>query len=74
MLRLAGNRMNREQYKSIRKGRPKRKAKATESKRRIATGAKRSNSYATRELRAAYSAKVEWVRNVIPKPRTEETS
>ena len=74
MLRLAGNHMNREQYKSIRKGRPKRKAKAAESKRRTVAGAKRSNSYGTPELRAAYSAKVEWVPNVIPKLRKEETS
>ena len=66
--------MNRGQYKSVRKGQPKRKAKTSESKRRIATGAMRSNSYGTPELRAAYSAKVEWVRNVIPKPRTEEKS
>jgi hypothetical protein len=59
--------MNREQYKSVRKGQPKRKAKTAESKRRTATGAKRSSSYGTPELRAAYSAKTEWVRNVIPK-------
>ena len=73
MLRLAGNRMNREQYKSVRKGQPRRKAKTAESKRRMATGAKRSNSYGSPELHAAYSTKVEWVRNVIPKPSKEKT-
>jgi len=59
--------MNREQYKSIRKGQPKRKAKTAESKRQMAAETKHSNSYGTPELRAAYSAKTEWVRNVIPK-------
>lgn len=64
--------MNREQYKSTRKGQPKRKAKTTESKSGTTTRTKGGNSYGTPELRAAYSAKTEWVRNVIPKLKKSE--
>jgi hypothetical protein len=63
--------MNREQYKSKRKGQPKRKGKNSGSKRHLVTGAKERNSYASPQLREAYSTRIDWMRNVIPKLKKE---
>jgi hypothetical protein len=64
--------MNRENYKSKRKGQPKRKSKIKGSKRRMVAVAKASKPITSPKLREAYSAKTEWVRNVIPKLKKSE--
>ena len=59
--------MNPENYKTKRKGQPKRKSKSSESKSRMAAVAKERNLYTQPQLREDYLTKIEWVRNVIPK-------
>jgi hypothetical protein len=59
--------MNREQYKTKRKGQPKRIGKSTESKSRIDAAAKERNIFTQPKLRKEYLTKIEWVKNVIPK-------
>jgi hypothetical protein len=59
--------MNRENYKTKRKGQPKRNNKVKGSKRYMTGTGKEMNIYTQPQLREEYLAKTEWVRNVIPK-------
>jgi len=59
--------MKPEHYKSIRKGKPKRKSKLGVSKSQMLAVAKEWKSITSPKLCEAYSAKIEWVRKVIPK-------
>jgi len=63
--------MNREQYKSKRKGQPKRKDKLRARKSRMLKAAQEWKPNTSPRLREAYSARIEWVRNVIPKLKEE---
>jgi hypothetical protein len=58
--------MKPEHYKSIRKGKPKRKDKLSGSKRRMLKAAQEWKPTTSPKLREAYSAKIEWVTKVIP--------
>jgi hypothetical protein len=57
--------MNRESYKTKRKGQPKRNNSAARAKRRIKT--KEWIPDATPKLREIYSTKIEWATKIIPK-------
>ncbi|MGD0071945.1 MAG: hypothetical protein ABSB71_10355 [Candidatus Bathyarchaeia archaeon] len=63
--------MNRESYKSKRKGQPKRISKITGSESRMAAAAKERIYYTQPQMHEAYNTKIEWVRNVIPKLKNE---
>ena len=63
--------MNREQYKPKRKGQPKRKDKLRARKSRMLKVAQEWKPNTSPKLREAYSTKIEWVRNVIPKLKEE---
>jgi hypothetical protein len=63
--------MNREQYKSKRKGQPKRKGKLSKSKSRMLKAAQEWKPNTSPKLREAYSARIEWVRKLIPKLKEE---
>lgn len=63
--------MNREQYKSKRKGQPKRKDKLRARKSRMLKAAQEWKPNASPKLREAYSTKIEWVRKIIPKLKEE---
>lgn len=54
-------------YKSKRKGQPKRNSKVSGSKRHMVVVAKERNIFTSPKLREEYLTKIEWVRNVIPK-------
>jgi hypothetical protein len=58
--------MKLEHYKLIRKGKPKRKSKLSVSKSRMLAVAKEWKPITSPKLCEAYSAKIEWARNVIP--------
>jgi hypothetical protein len=58
--------MKLEHYKSIRKGKPKRKSKLSVSKSQMLAVAKEWKPITSPKLCEAYSAKNEWVRKVIP--------
>jgi hypothetical protein len=66
--------MKPEHYKSIRKGKPKRKGKLSGSKSRMLAVAKEWKPITSPKLREAYSAKIEWARNVIPELKEEKKS
>jgi hypothetical protein len=57
--------MNPENYKSKRKGQPKRNSAANRSKRRIATKAK--EPLTSPKLREIYSTRIEWATKTMPK-------
>jgi hypothetical protein len=57
--------MNRESYKTKRKGQPKRNTSVTKSKRRMMAKAKQPNN--TPKLREIYSTKIEWATKIMPK-------
>jgi hypothetical protein len=57
--------MNRENYKSKRKGQPKRNSAINRSKRRILAKVKEPNN--SPKLREIYSTKIEWAIKIIPK-------
>jgi predicted HTH transcriptional regulator len=63
--------MNREQYKSKRKGQPKRKGKLSKSKSRMLKAAQEWKPITSPQLREAYSTKIEWARKLIPKLKEE---
>jgi hypothetical protein len=58
--------MKPELCKSKRKGKPKRESKLSGSKSRMLARAKERKPITSPKLREVYSAKIEWVRNVIP--------
>ena len=62
--------MNRENYKKSR-NKPKNNSKITRAKRQVRANPKSANSTGTPKLRALYSAKTEWLTNVIPKPKSQ---
>jgi hypothetical protein len=57
--------MNSENYKTKRKGQPKRNNSASRTKRRATT--KQWTPNATPKLREVYSTKIEWVTKRLPK-------
>ena len=59
--------MNPENYKTKRKGQPKRNNKVKGSKRHIAPTSKQRVSYNLPHLHASYDENAEWVKKVIPK-------
>jgi hypothetical protein len=63
--------MNPEHYKPKRKGQPKRKDKLIARKRRMLNVAQEWKPNTSPRLREAYSAKIEWVRKLIPKLKEE---
>ena len=58
--------MRPEHYKSIRKGKPKRKGAHSGSKSRMLKAVQEWKPITSPKLREAYSAKIEWVTKVIP--------
>jgi hypothetical protein len=58
--------MNRQNYKKVRY-QPKRNCKVSRTKRQMLAKHKGISATATPKLRATYSAKTEWLTNVIPK-------
>jgi hypothetical protein len=58
--------MKLEHYKSMNKGKPKRKSKLSKSKSRMLAVAKEWKPITSPKLCEAYSAKIEWARKVIP--------
>jgi len=61
--------MNPENYKTKRKGQPKRNSAANRSKRRLLAKAKEPNT--SPKLRQIYSARTEWATKIMPKPKEE---
>ncbi len=61
--------MNPENYKTKRKGQPKRNSAANRSKRRMLAKAKEPNT--SPKLREIYSTKIEWVTKIMPKVKEE---
>ncbi len=57
--------MNPENYKSKRKGQPKRNSAANRAKRRMDAKAKEPNT--SPKLREIYSTRTEWATKIIPK-------
>jgi hypothetical protein len=57
--------MNPENYKTKRKGQPKRNRAITRSKSRMAAKAKEPNT--SPKLREIYSTKIEWAIKIMPK-------
>ena len=64
--------MKPEHYKSIRKGKPKRKGKLGRSKSRMLAVANEWKPITSPKLREAYSAKTEWASKVIPELKEEK--
>jgi hypothetical protein len=58
--------MNREHYKSTRKN-PKRNSEISTIKSLMLAGTKEPKPITSPKLREAYSAKIEWAINIIPK-------
>ncbi|MGB8779435.1 MAG: hypothetical protein WCD81_02165 [Candidatus Bathyarchaeia archaeon] len=63
--------MKPEHYKPIRKEKPKRKGKISARKSRMLAVAQEWKPITSLQLREAYSAKIEWVRKLIPKLKRE---
>jgi len=63
--------MKPEHYKPIRKEKPKRKGKISTSKRQMLAFSKNWKPITSPQLREAYSTKIEWVRELIPKLKKE---
>ncbi len=61
--------MNRESYKTKRKGQPKRVSKVTGAQSRLASMAKERAYYAQPQMHEAYNTKSEWIKAVIPKAK-----
>jgi hypothetical protein len=59
--------MNRESYKTKRKGQPKRVSKVTGAQSRLASMAKERAYYTQPQMHEAYNTKIEWIKSVIPK-------
>jgi predicted HTH transcriptional regulator len=63
--------MKPEQYRRIRKEKPKRKGKISKSKSRMLAAAQERKSITSPQLREAYSTKTEWAKRLIPKSKKE---
>ena len=63
--------MKPEDYKPIRKEKPKRKGKLSARKRRMLAASQKWKPNASPQLREAYSSKIEWARKLIPKLKKE---
>jgi len=63
--------MKPDDYKSIRKGKPKRKGKLSTIKRLMLAAAQEWEPITSPKLREAYSAKTEWAKKLIPKLKAE---
>lgn len=63
--------MKPEHYKPIRKEKPKRKRNISRHKSRTAAVTQEWKPITSPQLREAYSAKIEWARQVIPKLKKE---
>ena len=63
--------MKPEHYKPIRKEKPKRKGKISARKSRMLAVAQKWKPITSPQLREAYSTKIEWARNLIPKLKKE---
>ena len=63
--------MKPEHHKPIRKEKPKRKGKLSGSKSRMLKVAQEWKPTTSPKLREAYSAKIEWIRKLIPKLKKE---
>ncbi len=59
--------MNRESYKTKRKGQPKKVRKVTGAESRLASMAKERVYYAQPQMHEAYNKNVDWIKAVIPK-------
>jgi len=59
--------MNRESYKTKRKGQPKKVSKVTGAQRRMTLLAKERVYYAQPQMHEAYNTKSDWIKGVIPK-------
>jgi hypothetical protein len=55
-----------ERYKTKRKGKPKRESKLSVTKSRMLNASQERQPITTPKLCKAYSAKIEWTKNVIP--------
>jgi hypothetical protein len=61
--------MNRESYKTKRKGQPKKVSKVTGAESRLASMAKERVYYAQPQMHEAYNTKIDWIKGVIPKAK-----
>ncbi len=64
---MRGSNLNRESYKTKRKGRPRRNMKITRAKSQMIAKPKETSS--TTKLREIYSTKNEWATKMLPKSR-----
>ena len=64
--------MKPEDYKPIRAEKPKLKGKLSTRKRLMFARSQEWNPITSPQLREAYSSKIEWARNLIPKLKKEE--
>jgi len=63
--------MKPENYKPRREGKPKRKGKISKLKSRMLVETKERKPITSSKLSEAYSTKIEWARELIPKLETE---
>jgi len=63
--------MNPENYKTKRRGQPKRESALSKSKSNMIAKAKVPNSYVSPKLCEIYNTKVEWATKVIPKQKEQ---
>ena len=68
---IAAINMNPENYRTKRKGQPKRNRAKVRSESSKIANAKVAASYGTPKLREIYATKKEWVTKVIPKPKEQ---
>jgi hypothetical protein len=68
---IAAINMNPANYKTKRKGQPKRNKAKSRSESRTLANAKVAASYTTPKLREIYATKKEWATKVIPKPKEQ---
>ncbi len=64
--------MNFENYKSVRKGKTKRKGKNSGAKNRMLKAVKERAPMASPKLIEVYSTKTEWIQKAIPKLKEEK--
>jgi hypothetical protein len=64
--------MNRENYKSMRKGRTKRKSKVSGSKNRMQIITKQSKPVTSAKLVEIYATRTEWLTKTIPELKQEK--
>jgi len=63
--------MKPEHYKPTRKGKPKRKVKISKLKSRMLGVAREEKPITSARLRDAYSTRIEWARELVPKLEKE---